>query len=126
LDYKLIFKLHYSGSVLNARGHRPEIVYVDKYSEINIDLIYNEIIPKTFIYTRLEPVRFLDLSYEDINIRELFDDEYALANTIDKEKLIEYNKMLNGIRYSDENVTNFKKEYECKWVGDKYDNSRSN
>jgi hypothetical protein len=121
LDYKLIFKLPYSGSVLNARGHRPEIIYVDKYSEINIDLIYNEIIPKTFISTRLEPVRFLDLSYEDINIRELFDEEYALKNTIDKEKLIQYNKMLNGTRYGDENDTNFKREYECKWVGEEVD-----
>jgi hypothetical protein len=114
------------GSVLNARGHRPEIVYIDKYSEMNTDLIYNEIFPKTFISTRVEPVRFLDLSYEDINIRELFDEEYALDNTIDKEKLIRYNEMLNGMRYSKSDKISFKMEYECKWVGDKDDNSRDN
>ena len=75
------------------RGYRPEISYIN----ISIDTknklyatYWEDIYIKTEMYSnRIKPVRLIN-DIKDIDIQELLDDDYALKNTISKEKMDEW------------------------------------
>lgn len=70
------------------RCHKPEICYIQH----DINVYKNSdawclIMANTEMYSnRITPVRFIN-GFEDIDIQELVDDDYALKNTISKERM---------------------------------------
>lgn len=78
---------------LYYRGHRPEISYISNSIDVKNQLYadaWEDIYIKTKMYSiRKQSVRFIH-SFEDIDIQELVDDNYALKNTIDHDKLIKW------------------------------------
>jgi len=100
----------------NARGYRPEIVYIMNDFEIDKDIYENVIEPKVLLSVRKEPIRYIK-SAEYIHVDELLKDDYAEYIHCDKEK-VEYWTDLKKKDYSmayDEGK--WKQEYECVFIG---------
>ncbi|WP_346938250.1 hypothetical protein [uncultured Clostridium sp.] len=80
----------------NLRGYRPEIIYINNsINDVDIDGKYDmwsDIKFKTEMYSnRINPIRKIN-SFEDIDITEILDDEYALNNTINLERMERWHK----------------------------------
>lgn len=71
------------------RGSKPEISYINKSIDVDNKLYkdsWESIYINTEMYSNREmPVRFIN-SFEDIDIKELIDDNYAMKNTINVKK----------------------------------------
>lgn len=96
-DYNIKIFTYYEPNY--CRGARSEICYIN--NSIDINKKYDEsyigwydVQMKTKLYSnRKEPVRFIN-SFKDVDLRELLDDDYAMKNTIDKERVNEWNKFI--------------------------------
>jgi len=97
----------------NARGYKPEIVYMIQGVEIRKEILEDIIEPITFLSVRKEPIRKIRF-VESIDVGELLYDEDAELIHCDKEKLDRWNDMINP---KEINKDKFKQEYECTWIG---------
>ena len=97
----------------NARGHRPELVYIIQGAEIKQEIFDNIIKPKTFLSVRKEPIRIIRF-VEGIDVGEFLYDEDAELIHCDKDKLDRWNDLMSP---KDSNKEKFRQEYTCEWVG---------
>ena len=108
-DYNIYIKYTMND---NARGYRPELVYIIQGAEIKQEIFDNIIKPKTFLSVRKEPIRIIRF-VEGIDIGEFLYDDHAELGYCDKNKLDRWNDMMNP---KDIDQEKFKQEYECTWV----------
>ena len=98
----------------NARGYKPEIVYIIQGAEIRKEIFEDIIIPITHISIRKEPIRKIKF-VEDIDVGEFLYDDHAELVYCNEEKLNRWNDMMKP---RESNTEKFKKEYECTWIGE--------
>lgn len=96
----------------NARGYRPEIVYIIQGVEVKQEIFDNVILPKTCISIRKEPVRKIKF-VEDIDVGEFLYDDHAELVYCNEDKLDRWNDMMSP---KDIDQEKFKQEYECTWA----------
>jgi hypothetical protein len=89
-DYEIYIKNNLNE---NARGYRPEVVYIIQGVEVKQDIYENIILPKTCISIRKEPIRKIKF-VEDIDVGEFLHDDHAELVYCDKEKLNRFNNMI--------------------------------
>lgn len=77
----------------NARGYKPEIVYIIQGIEIRKEILEDIIEPITFLSVRKEPIRNIKF-VEDISVGELLYDEDSELIYCDKEKLKRWNDIM--------------------------------
>jgi hypothetical protein len=82
------------------RGYRPEIMYILNESDRNVTNekyidAWKDAKIKTYLYSnRIEPVRYIK-NFTDIDLGEIFNDEYAFENKCDINKINEWYKLIN-------------------------------
>lgn len=96
----------------NARGYRPELVYIIQGAEIKQEIFDNIIKPKTFLSVRKEPIRIIRF-VESIDVGEFLYDEDAELIHCDKEKLDRWNDMIN---FKETDKEKWKQEYDCTFI----------
>jgi hypothetical protein len=95
----------------NARGYRPELVYIIQGAEIKQEIFDDIIKPKTFMSVRKEPIRIIRF-VEGIDVGEFLYDDHAELGYCDEDKLKRWNDMINP---KENNTEKFKREYDCTW-----------